>query len=154
MTERQQLIAQKLQILSVKQTLKKLSGIEIMGIVDDNDNRILGEIWSTYEPAMCSNTTVPYSKIAYKSSEEQVISWIAASMELKEDICYFFDCHGTWVKIKFLNLHDGIKSLWEHGGLGFILVNNNLTQIMEASFDSRDEDNYLIDIWDCENRNI
>ena len=133
MTERQQLIAQKLQVLSVKQTLEKLPGIEFIGIVDDDDNSILSEIYLAYEPIMCSYTTVPYSKISYKSSEEQVISWIAASMELKENICYFFDCHGTWVKIRFLNLHDGIKSLWEHRGLGFILVNNSLTQIMEAS---------------------
>lgn len=150
MTERQQLIAQKLQILSMKQTLEKLSGIEIMGIVDDNDNSILNEIYLAYEPIMCSYTTVPYSKISYKSSEEQVISWIAVSMELKENICYFFYCHNTWVKIRFLNLHDGIKSLWKHRVLGFVLVNNNLTQIMEASFDSRDEDNYLIDVWNYE----
>ena len=147
MTERQQLIAKKLHILSVKKTLGRLSGIDIIGIVDENENNRLSELYSAYTPIMCSYATVPYSKISYKSNEEQVASWIIESMELKENIRYFFKCKGTWVGIKFLNLHEGVNSLWKHQGLGFMLASNDLTQIMEASFDSRDEDNYLIDIW-------
>ena len=109
--------------------------------------KYLSELYSAYTPIMCSYATVPYSKISYKSNEEQVASWIIESMELKENIRYFFNCKGTWVGIKFLNLHEGVNSLWKHQGLGFMLASNDLTQIMEASFDSRDEDNYLIDIW-------
>ena len=71
---------------------------------------------------MCSYATVPYSKISYKSNEEQVASWIIESMELKENIRYFFNCKGTWVGIKFLNLHEGVNSLWKHQGLGFMLA--------------------------------
>ena len=57
MTERQQLIAKKLHILSVKKTLGRLSGIDIIGIVDENENNRLSELYSAYTPIMCSYST-------------------------------------------------------------------------------------------------
>ena len=50
MTERQQLIAKKLHILSVKKTLGRLSGIDIIGIVDENENNRLRQTFCNFQP--------------------------------------------------------------------------------------------------------
>lgn len=154
MTERQQLISQKLHILSVKKILGQLSGIDVIEVVWNDENTALGDMYSAYVPVMCSYATVPYNKISYKSTEEQIIFWITTNMGLKENTEYFFRCNGVWVKIKFSDLYSGIKSLWKHQGIGFMLANSNATRIMEVSFDSRDENNYLLDIWDYTKQEI
>lgn len=151
MIQRQQLIDQKLRILSVKRTLRQLSGIDVIKIFEDDENTALNDMYSAYVPFMCSPETMPCSRISYKSTEQQVISWIAANMELKENTEYFFMCHGTWVQIRVLDLYHGIQSLWKHQGTGFVgfmLADYGLTRMMEVSFDSRDEDHYLLDIWE------
>ncbi|MDE6710088.1 MAG: hypothetical protein K2J76_06335, partial [Oscillospiraceae bacterium] len=69
-----------------------------------------------------------------------------AVMGLKEGAEYFFYC-GLWVQIRIQNLQLAVQSLWYENN--FLLAEKNLSRILEVGFDSRDEDNYLIDIWEC-----
>ena len=68
---------------------------------------------------------------------------------LKENNEYFFFC-GIWCRIKLLDLRLAVPSLWMHDGntRGFLLAETDLSRMLEASSDSRDEYHYLIDIWD------
>ena len=74
---------------------------------------------------------------------------------LKENNEYFFFC-GIWCRIKLLDLRLAIPSLWLHNGntKGFLLAETDSSRMLEAGFDSRDENYYLIDIWNySEQRN-
>ena len=68
---------------------------------------------------------------------------------LKENNEYFFFC-GIWCRIKLLDLRLAVPSLWMHDGntRGFLLAETELSRMLEAGSDSRDEYHYLIDIWD------
>ena len=70
-------------------------------------------------------------------------------VELKENNEYFFFC-GIWCRIKLLDLRLAVPSLWMHDGntRGFLLAETDLSRMLEAGSDSRDEYHYLIDIWD------
>ncbi len=90
----------------------------------------------------------PYSKLHYKSSEEQIYSWIIDTMELKEQREYYYYC-GLWSKIKLLDLKCAVAALWrsEKNVSGFLLAETDLSRVMECGLDSRDEYHFLIDIW-------
>ena len=68
---------------------------------------------------------------------------------LKENNEYFFFC-GIWCRIKLLDLRLAVPSLWMHDGntRSFLLAETDLSRMLEAGSDSRDEYHYLIDIWD------
>ena len=68
---------------------------------------------------------------------------------LNENNEYFFFC-GIWCRIKLLDLRLAVPSLWMHDGntRGFLLAETELSRMLEAGSDSRDEYHYLIDIWD------
>ena len=68
---------------------------------------------------------------------------------LNENNEYFFFC-GIWCRIKLLDLRLAVPSLWMHDGntRGFLLAETDLSRMLEAGSDSRDEYHYLIDIWD------
>ena len=70
-------------------------------------------------------------------------------VELKENNEYFFFC-GIWCRIKLLDLRLAVPSLLMHDGYtrGFLLAETDLSRMLEAGSDSRDEYHYLIDIWD------
>ena len=147
MTERQSLIARKIAIQSTKNMLKQLSGLDVLKIYEDNENRDLNELYSAYTSTFEYNEK-PYSKLPYHSSEEKINSWLIETMELKEQGEYFLLC-GLWSKIKILDLKSSVSSLWRHNknSRGFLLAEIDLSRIMECGSDSRDEYHYLIDIW-------
>lgn len=102
---------------------------------------------------------MPHSRLSFESSDLEIFSWIASEMRLENGQEYFFLCNGIWARIRIIDLQWAIKSLWEQnrykqgkhkiGSFGFLLMEVNLNYIMEAGCDSRDEHNYLIDIWAC-----
>lgn len=159
MIEKKQLLKKKIKIQQVKNKLKLLNGIEILEIFENDENGRLNEIFSDYYPVMCSNNTLPHSRLSFESSDLEIFSWIASKMRLENGQEYFFLCNGIWARIRIINLQWAIKSLWEQnryrqgkhkiGSLGFLLMEVNLNYIMEAGCDSRDEYNYLIDICAC-----
>lgn len=148
MTERQKLIAHKKAVLYTKARLKQMSGIEVIKIFEQNELEELNEIYSAYTSTYSYDYDFePYSKLPYGSPETQIYSWIIAVIGLKEEAEYFFLCGSLWVRIKIQNLQLAAQSLWY--GKNFLLAETNFSRIMEVDFDSRDEDNYLIDIWEC-----
>lgn len=159
MIEKKQLLKKKIKIQQVKNKLKLLNGIEILEIFENDENGRLNEIFLDYYPVMCSNNTLPHSRLSFESSDLEIFSWIASEMRLENGQEYFFLCNGIWARIRIIDLQWAIKSLWEQnrykqgkhkiGSYGFLLMEVNLNYIMEAGCDSRDEYNYLIDIWAC-----
>lgn len=148
MTERQKLIAHKRTVLHTKARLKQMAGVEVIKIFEQNELEELNEIYSAYTSTYSyDNDFEPYSKLPYGSPETQIYSWIIAVMGLKERAEYFFNCGGLWVQIRIQNIQLAVQSLWYENN--FLLAETNLSRILEVGFDSRDEDNYLIDIWEC-----
>ena len=147
MTERQKRIAQKLAIQSAKNKLKELSGIAVSELYEENQNLALNELAAAYFSTFSDNQE-PYSRLPYQSSIEKIYSWIIDTMELKEQREYYYFC-GLWSKIKLLDLKCAVAALWrsEKNVSGFLLAETDLSRIMECGLDSRDEDHFLIDIW-------
>lgn len=149
MTERQKLIAYKQAVQAAKNKLKQMPGIEALSIIGLNENPRLNEMFSAYTSTY-GNDVEPYSRLSCSLPVEMVYSWIAETMGLKENNEYFFFC-GIWCRIKLLDLRLTVPSLWMHDGntKGFLLAETNLSRMLEASSDSRDEYHYLIDVWNC-----
>jgi len=154
MTERQSLIAHKIAVQSAKNTLKQISGICVLEIYEENENQDLNELYAAYT-ATYGYHERPYGKLPYNSSEEKINSWIIDAMDLKEQREYFLLC-GLWSRIKILDLKHAVSSLWRHNKncAGFLLAEIDLSRILECGSDSRDEDHYLIDIWEKEKLSI
>ena len=131
-----------------------MSGISILELLEQNENPGLNEMFSAYTTTF-GNDIEPYSKLSYQSPAETVYSWLIGTMDLKENDEYYFYC-GIWCRIKLLDLRLAIPSLWLHNGntKGFLLAETDLSRMLEAGSDSRDEYHYLIDIWNySEQRN-
>lgn len=149
MTERQKLIAYKQAVQAAKNKLKQMPGIEALSIIGLDENPRLNEMFSAYTSTY-GNDVETYSRLSCSLPVEMVYSWIAETMGLKENNEYFFFC-GIWCRIKLLDLRLAVPSLWMHDGntKGFLLAETNLSRMLEASSDSRDEYHYLIDVWNC-----
>ncbi len=147
MTERQKIIAHKIAVQSTKNALKQIAGIAVLDIYTENENQGLNELYAAYASTYGCDWK-PYSKLPYQASEEQIFDWIIDTMDLKETE-YFFLC-GLWCRIKVLDLKCAVASLWhkEKNVVGFLLAETDLSRIVECCSDSRDEENYLIDIWE------
>ncbi len=154
MTERQNLIAHKIAVQSAKNTLKQISGICVLEIYEENENHDLNELYSAYTVTYGYNEK-PYSKLPYNSSEEKISSWLIDTMGLKEQREYFLFC-GLWSRVKILDIKQAVSALWRHNKncTGFLLAEIDLSRILECGSDSRDEDHYLIDIWEKEKLSI
>ena len=145
MTERQKLIAHKRAVFYTKARLQQMTGIEVIRIFEQSEPEELNEIYSAYASFAYSYDFEPYSRLPYGSSEAEIHAWILAVMGLKEGGEYFFRCD-LWVQIRIRNPQLAVQSLWHENN--FLLVETNFSRVLEAGFDSRDEDNYLIDIWE------
>ena len=145
MTERQKLIAHKKNVLYTKARLQQMTGIEVIKIFEQTEPEELNKIYSAYTSFAYFYDYEPYSRLPYDSSKFEIYSWIISVMGLKEGAEYFFRCD-LWVQIRIQNLQLAVQSLWYENN--FLLVETDFSRVLEASFDSRDEDNYLIDIWE------
>ncbi len=145
MTERQKIIAHKLTILSAKNKLKRIPGITVLELYEENENLALNECYSAYSSAY-GYAQKPYSRLSYKSPEKKVCDWIIDVMDLKQYCEYYYFC-GLWSKIKILDLICAVSFLWREDN-GFLFAETDLSRILECGFDSRDEEHFLIDVWE------
>lgn len=145
MTERQKLIAHKLSIQSAKNKLKRIPGIAVLELYEGIENIALNE-WNLIYLSSFGYAQKPYSRLSYKSSEEKVCSWIIDTMNLKEHREYYYFC-GLWSKLKIVDLVCAVSFLWQENH-GFLFVEADLSRMLECGFDSRDENHFLIDIWE------
>ena len=146
MTERQALIAHKQTVLRTKARLKQMQGVEVIELFEENEPDALRELYSAYlaYSAAYSYCLEPCSRLPHGSSESEICSWLMSEMRLREGYEYFFH-YNLWVQLRIQHLYPAVQSLWS--GNGFLLAETDFSRILEAGFDSRDEDHYLIDIW-------
>ena len=120
--------------------------------------RFAGKLNNTKNPNKTGNgMTERQQLIAYKQAVQAANNKLNQMLGiktlgivgLKENNEYFFFC-GIWCRIKLLDLRLAVPSLWMHDGntRGFLLAETDLSRMLEAGSDSRDEYHYLIDIWD------
>ena len=120
--------------------------------------RFAGKLNNTKNPNKTGNgMTERQQLIAYKQavqaannkSKQMLGIKTLGIVGLNENNEYFFLC-GIWCRIKLLDLRLAVPSLWMHDGntRGFLLAETDLSRMLEAGSDSRDEYHYLIDIWD------
>ncbi len=148
MTERQQLILKKRKIQFVKNGLRVLSGIEVLELYEDNENIELNTMYKAYLPTyLTENGNLPYSKLPFSSSKSEIYDWIIQDTEIQEQKEYFL-LYGIWVKIRIWDRSLAAESLWAlNKHTGFLLAESDYSRILEVGADSRDEENYLLDIW-------
>ena len=124
----------------------------------DCNFRFAGKLNNTKNPNKTGNgMTERQQLIAYKQavqaannkSKQMLGIKTLGIVGLNENNEYFFFC-GIWCRIKLLDLRLAVPSLWMHDGntRGFLLAETDLSRMLEAGSDSRDEYHYLIDIWD------
>lgn len=149
MTDRQKQIAEKRKRLSLNNWFKKLSGIEVLEIYDKGENVELCTMYETYLPTYrIENGSMPYSKLPFSSPKSEIYAWILQNMKITAQKEYFL-YNGVWIKIRVLDAELAVESLWEASGeLGILLAQADYSCILEVGADSRDEGNYLIDIWE------
>lgn len=120
--------------------------------------RFAGKLNNTKKPNKTGNgMTERQQLIAYKQAVQAANNKLKQILGIKtlgivglnENNEYFFFC-GIWCRIKLLDLRLAVPSLWMHDGntRGFLLAETDLSRMLEAGSDSRDEYHYLIDIWD------
>ena len=120
--------------------------------------RFAGKLNNTKNPNKTGNgMTERQQLIAYKQavqaannkSKQMLGIKTLGIVGLNENNEYFFFC-GIWCRIKLLDLRLAVPSLWMHDGntRGFLLAETDLSRMLEAGSDSRDEYHYLINIWD------
>ena len=120
--------------------------------------RFAGKLNNTKNPNKTGNgMTERQQLIAYKQAVQAANNKLKQILGIKtlgivglnENNEYFFFC-GIWCRIKLLDLRLAVPSLWMHDGntRGFLLAETDLSRMLEAGSDSRDENYYLIDIWD------
>ena len=111
--------------------------------------RFAGKLNNTKNPNKTGNgMTERQQLIAYKQAVQAANNKLKQILGIKtlgivglnENNEYFFFC-GIWLAVPSLWMHDGNTR-------GFLLAETDLSRMLEAGSDSRDEYHYLIDIWD------
>lgn len=128
------LFEQKKKLQRIRNILKVTDGIEVIEIC----NSLNVDIEDYY-----SNEKIPDSRI---SVNHDIYRWIADCIGLENNMIVFLLCENIPVKIRIKDVQTAVKSLWDnHGGITFI--DQKLETVYEVGNDSRDEYNYLFDVY-------
>lgn len=147
MTERQKLIARKRDLQAARNCVRKLEGVEALGVFELTENSALQQFCQAHFPAFFNRQ--PVSRLDYQASEEQVCVWLMEHLGLSGgDVC-FWQIYSVWASIRILDLPAALGSLWAHRDI--LLITADFRQILGAGFDSRDEEHFLIDRLAVEN---
>ena len=161
--EKRILLERKRAMQDAKNRLKYIDGqgLEVLEIFEADKKPVLEEIFSEYCAAHYGTDVPADYKISVDVSQEQIYAWIVEKFELLEGkeyllLCGGYGCGRVWKRlcaiIKIDNAFAAVKSMWIHGHGGFILVDMEDRKVLEAGNDSRDEKNYLIDIYIAKGR--
>ena len=146
--ERQRLLAQKRTLLAARTRCKQLSGVEIIALLDGQEYPPLSQMYAEYCPYVSSYDTIPTSRLSHSAPREQICAWVVETMGLQKGQEYFYLCGGGfWAHIRLTDLTLAVPSLLGECVEGFLLAEVDLSRMLEVGFDSRDEEQYLIDIW-------
>lgn len=134
MTDRQ-LLEKKKKLQRVRNMLKVADGIEVDEICDGL-NIIIENYYS------CDK--VPDSRIPENSGS--ICEWIIDCTGLENNMVVYLLFEGVPVKIRITDVKTAVKSMWDaYGGITFI--DRKLEKVYEVGNDSRDEYNYLFDMF-------
>lgn len=136
MTDRK-LLEKKKQLQRVRNMLKATDGIEVIQICDGLD--VTDNIENYY-----SSEKIPDSRISENSGN--IYGWIADRMGLENNMTVFLLCENIPVKIRITDVQTAVKNLWDSYG-EITLTDENLDRVYEVGNDSRDEYNYLFDVY-------
>ncbi|MCM1507648.1 MAG: hypothetical protein NC177_11015 [Ruminococcus flavefaciens] len=129
------LLEKKKKLQRVRNMLKSTDGIEVIEICDGLNIRI-AEYYS------CEK--VPDSRISEDS--DNIYEWITDCMKFRNNMIVYLLCEGVPVKIRITDVQTAVKSLWDAHGTITTAV-ENLEKVYEVGNDSRDECNYLFDVY-------
>lgn len=146
------ILKRKLHLQKVRNCLANLKGIEVVRFLEDNEQEKIYSVEQQYFPYIYLLDKTPDSILNYRTPEKEVIEWIESQTDLQSHKSYYFRCSGVWVEIKITEIKMGIESLWKHAQYlgqkhtyGFILVDEQIENMIEVGFDSRDEYNFCYD---------
>ena len=117
--------------------LKTISGIKVIEIFENI--QITDKIQNYY-----SCEKIPDLKISYNS--ENIYGCIIENMHLMNNMTVYILFESIPVKVKIIDISTAVKSLWDtyHG---ITIIDENMIKVYEIGCDSRDEYNYLFDIF-------
>lgn len=146
------ILKRKLHLQKVRNCLANLKGVEVIRFLENSEHKKIFSIEQKYFPYIYSLDKIPDSILSYRTPEKEVIEWIKSQTEIQSHKSYYFRCSGVWVEIQITEIEIGIKSLWKHAqylgqqyGYGFILVDEQMENMIEVGFDSRDEYKFFYD---------
>lgn len=146
MTERQAEIAERQKKMYLRSWIKRLEGVEVLEIYEANTPIALCTLYEAYlSTYQIENGSLPYCKLPFSSSKSEIYAWILQKMDIQDGQEVFL-YYRQWMKIRIEDAALAVASLWEASG-GFLLASVDCRQILEVGTDSRDEENYLLDIW-------
>ncbi len=137
-----ELLQQKINLQKIKNLMKQVNGIDILdyekGVLKEDILRNAG---------YCDPSKKAESCITFDSSESDIIDWILKSVSVsEEEICYLFYDNIYKVKVRVINKKQMLSDLWRvfHR---ISILNQEKNLFYEVEMDSRDEYNYLFDIY-------
>lgn len=133
MTDRK-LLEKKKKLQRIRNMLKITDGIEVLEICGGLNI----EIENYY-----SADKIPDSRI---SPDDDIYSRIAEYLKLRNNMTVFLFCEGVPVKIRITDVSAAVRSLWDAYG-EITVADENLITVCEVGNDSRDEYNYLFDVY-------
>lgn len=129
------LLEKKKQLQHIRNMLKVVDGIEVIEIC----NGLSVDIENYY-----SSEKVPDSRIS--ESSDNIYEWIADCMNLEDNMIVYLLCESVPVRIRITDVQTAVKSLW-NARREITLIDKNLDIVYEVGSDSRDEYNYLFDVY-------
>lgn len=130
-----QLLEKKKKLQRIRNMLKVTDGIEVVEICDGLDV----DIENYYSCKKIPDSVIPVNS-------DNIYEWIADCLELENNMNVFLLCENIPVKIRIKDVQTTVKSLWNAYG-EITLIDQKLETVYEVGNDSRNEYNYLFDIY-------
>lgn len=146
-----EILEKKKRLQKVRNTLKEISGIEVLCIYENQYIPKFCGMWERLsELGYCSPDKIPEDKIDCKSEDSVIYQWFIDRTKLENGMTVYLMCRNVWVKVMISDIRTAVKDLWDVIGSqnGITIVNEDLTILKELGSDSRDEYNYLYDEYD------
>lgn len=128
------LLEKKKKLQRIRNMLKVTDGITVLEICDD----IHIDIEDYY-----SAEKIPDSRM---SPDEDIYSQIVKRMNLKNNINIFLICEDVPVKVRITDVFAFVRNFWDSYS-EITIADENLNKVCEVVNDSRDEYNYLFDVY-------
>lgn len=145
-----ELLEKKKKLQKVRNILKTLDGIKVLCIYETPDSALEQILENLSDIGYYAYTKQPDSRISVKADDSLIYQWIAENMHLGNRDILFLLCKGIWVKIQIIETMTAMQSLWNQIDpccKGFTVLNEAMDTLSEVGNDSRDELNYLFDVY-------